>query len=397
MKKGVLLILFLLLVGCSRTYDRPNIVIIGLDAARADQVSEATMPNLMKFERDGFIFKNAITQAPWTLPSFMTMFTGVYPSHHKLTNRYVLTEGLPEVKLSPAIKTLAEMLKAQGYATGGFTGDAGVLGRYGYSRGFDIYVDNITFGGFNGSVPLALQWLSRTREPFFLFVHGYEAHGKYTLPPNFFNNRFNISPARWEYYRNKTIWRRNFSITPEEQAAWLRWDDQKLSLLDQRLKPLLDKLATLDNTIVVVMSDHGEGFYEHKMFDHGPNVYDEVAKVVLMLKLPNRKGMIINDQVGLIDVLPTLMKLTGQKCNQCEARGLFTGGNDQFTETDYLYDFYLRSLRTKDGWKLIYDMAAENWEMYDLDKDPLEQHNVAEEYPTRFKAMKKKVLDFIKS
>jgi len=346
----------------------------------------------------------------------------MYPHQHKLTNRYIITpnsDELIEVNLSRDIVTLAQLLKSRGYTTAAFTGDAGLLGRYGFKRGFDIYIDNKTFGGFERSAQLALRWLRKSpKEPFMLFVHGYEAHGKFNLSDDFYGEFFsqeealsyNVSDERWLYYRNISVYKRPFNLSQGEIKAWNDWYDQKLRLLDSRIHPLLeglDEMGYLNRTIIVIMSDHGEGLYEHKRFDHGLSLYDELVRVVLILKLPNQvHGRIINQQVRLIDVMPTLLELLGLPKNELsdQIQGvsivpMLKGKQmrlDAFSETDYLYNFFYRAIRTSDGWKLIYSPETDEFELYDLNTDPGETKNLVESNPKQFQGLRQELVSYLK-
>jgi arylsulfatase A-like enzyme len=126
----------------------------------------------------------------------MTWFTGVYPSEHRITNKFAMytTDVKKQAnlkELSPHLVTLADVLKGNGYATGGFTGNAGVNGGFGYEQGFDAYYyEPGKFGGFEQSIPRALEWLTANRgRKFFLFLHGYDVHGQHT-PAAGFDYRF---------------------------------------------------------------------------------------------------------------------------------------------------------------------------------------------------------------
>jgi arylsulfatase A-like enzyme len=136
--------------------------------------------------KEGFNFTNNISVASWTVPASMTWFTGVYPSEHRLTNKFSgfnppnnnVLSNLK--KLSPELVTLAEVLKQNGYATGGFTGNAGVNGIFGYSQGFDEYFfEKGKFGSMGVSIPKGLEWLRINKDKkFFMFLHGYDMHGQ---------------------------------------------------------------------------------------------------------------------------------------------------------------------------------------------------------------------------
>ncbi|NBO93886.1 MAG: hypothetical protein EBV06_16490 [Planctomycetia bacterium] len=155
-------------------YQDYNLVFISFDALQAAHLGalgyrEGVTPTLDTFAKQAFTFQNAYSVASWTVPASMTWFTGVYPSEHRMTNKYTLfrppIEKTANLKqLSPNILTLAEILRTRGYATVGFTGNAGVSSVFGYDQGFDIYsFDPGRFGGLDVSIPRALEWLRVNR------------------------------------------------------------------------------------------------------------------------------------------------------------------------------------------------------------------------------------------
>ncbi len=187
-----------------------NIVLISVDTLRADRVGvlgykKDTTPTLDKLAEESYVFTQAISVAPWTLPSHMSMFTGLYPSEHKMVNKVIITNSGEEVSanlssISPGIKTLAELLKEKGYINAGFTGGAGLGSDFGFNRGFDVYDDEDNFAGFENSLPKAINWVKSNKDnKFFLFVHGYDVHGQY-VPEGGYDNRY----LDFEYEGNLT-------------------------------------------------------------------------------------------------------------------------------------------------------------------------------------------------
>ncbi|MBM79649.1 MAG: hypothetical protein CMJ78_03520 [Planctomycetaceae bacterium] len=171
-----------------------NLVFVSFDALQAAHVSclgypRKVTPTIDSIAARGFNFRKATPVSSWTVPSSMTWFTGVYPSGHHIVNKYAICNPA-EIKiadlreLSPDLVTLADVLKQHGYATGGFTGNAGVGGGFGYEQGFDTYYYvKGKFGRMDESIPRALEWLKTKKDKkFFLFLHGYDVHGQSTPP-----------------------------------------------------------------------------------------------------------------------------------------------------------------------------------------------------------------------
>ena len=163
----------------------PNIVMVFMDTLRADHVhcygyDRPTSPNLDRLARQGTLFENAVSQASFSLPSYATVFTSLYPSQHGMLESWK--------KLAPAAQTLAQVVAANGYRTAAFVGGGHLMPQYGLDRGFETYKSIGDFSSLFWTVPAALGWLdSRGADdkPFFLFVHGYDVHGPYGPPLGF--------------------------------------------------------------------------------------------------------------------------------------------------------------------------------------------------------------------
>ncbi|MCK9594444.1 MAG: sulfatase-like hydrolase/transferase [Candidatus Omnitrophica bacterium] len=401
-----------------------NVLLVSFDALQAGHVgclgySRNTTPTIDSFAGEGFLFKNAVSQASWTVPATMSYFTSLYPSQHRCVNKYsVYTDNekiLTSLKdLSPETVTLAEVLKNNGYATGGFTGDAGVSGHFGFGQGFDTYFDGPKFGGMDTSIPEALKWLrSNHNRKFFIFLHGYDCHGQYD-PPNGFTRRyldFNytgpLKGGKEEQgrLREDSLNKNAISLTEQDAGFWRSLYDEKINDVDERFRQFIEalrKMGVLDKTVIILVSDHGTEFYEHKRFDHGHSLYDELIRVPLIFRLPGiKKNAVIPDQVRGIDIMPTVLdligiKITGKVKNQAKGvslRPLMNGEKlklDAYSETDYRFYTSKRSIRTADGWKLIYTMETGKKELYNLQTDPAETVNrVADEQKTAYELEQK--------
>jgi arylsulfatase A-like enzyme len=408
-----------------------NVLFISFDALQAAHVSHLgyfrqTTPAIDAIAAEGFSFKNAISQASWTVPASMTWFTSLYPSEHRCINKYSeYTEKekiLTNLKqLSPEVVTLAEVLKKYGYTTAGFNGDAGVGGHLGFNQGFDVYLDGSRFGGMDKSIPKALEWLKENhKKKFFLFVHGYDCHGQFD-PPDGFNKRF-VGPnykgplvggkAEQERLREEGLDKGSVTLSDEDVKFWRALYDEKINDVDARFRKFMEefeKLGLLDKTIIILVSDHGTEFYEHKRFDHGFSLYDELLHTLLVFRLPKAQGnRMIEDQVRGLDVMPTLFDLLGIKPSgkvNRQMRGvsllpLMHGAHMDLpacSETDYRLVTHKRSIRTNDGWKFIYTMETGQKELYNLKQDPGELDNLVEKEPRAAYEMEQKLFQWLKS
>ena len=168
-------------------------------------------------------------------------------------------------------------------------------------------------------------------------------------------------------------------------------------------------MGLMEKTIFVLTSDHGTEFHEHRRFDHGFSLYDELIHVPLIIKLPGQKsGKVVSDQVSSIDVMPTVLDLLGVKMPgkaEAQMRGasLVAGlqgrpvAKDVFFETDYRQYTYKRSVITKDGWKFIYTLEDKSRELYNLKTDPGEKKNLVETEPRRAYELEQKLFAYFKS
>jgi arylsulfatase A-like enzyme len=414
-------------------YKDYNVVFVSFDALQAAHVGSQgysvrnVTPTIDAMAKQGFNFTNAISVASWTVPASMTWFTGVYPSEHRLTNKFSVfnppnNNVLSNLKkLSPELVTLAEVLKENGYATGGFTGNAGVSGFFGYSQGFDEYFfEKGKFGSMGVSIPKGLEWLQKNKDKkFFMFLHGYDMHGQnvpvegfdYRFVDKGYDKKFTGSAVEQEALREEGLEKGAVALRDEDVRFWRAIYDEKIQRTDARFKKFMEeyeKLGLMDKTIFVLTSDHGTEFHEHKRFDHGFSLYDELIHVPLVIKLPKQKaGKIINDQISSIDVMPTLLELLDVKMpekakNQLRGASLVAGlkgsavAKDVFFETDYRQYTYKRGIQTKDGWKLIYTLENKNRELYNLKNDPHETKNLVDLEPRRAYELEQRVFAHFK-
>ncbi len=374
----------------------PNIILITVDTTRADRMGflgshRGLTPNLDALARRSVVFTHAYSQAPFTAPSHATILTGTYPQFHQVEDFQVpLAKDLP---YAPAI------LKAQGYHTAAFVGsivlDPSQGLSVGFDRGFDYYdagfhmampgEDHYNSTGRRGSdvVARALTWLSvREPGPFFIWVHVYDAHYPYD-PPEPFLSRYKSEPY-----------------------------DGGIAYVDSCMGKLLDKLRAsglFENSLIAVMSDHGEALGDHGEEFHGFFLYDATIQVPLLIKMPGERfAGKIDNRVGLVDVLPTILdaariavpsdvqgesllnmmampepppgRSAGRSPSDRErtaSNPTASPGRPLYAETEYGVRAYgwsaIRSLRT--GKYLL--IEAPRRELYDLATDPNAEHDLA--------------------
>jgi arylsulfatase A-like enzyme len=324
---------------------RPNVLLLILDTVRAMNLGlygydRATTPNLERFAERGVTFDWAMSAAPWTLPSHAAMFTGRYPFETKAYFRTALDETYP---------TLAEAMRARGYATAGFMANTEYAGRAtGLARGFIRYEDYVPSPGHlmsSSSIVRMLGWSRTLRKvlgyyelfgrryaadinaaflewqsetpghPFFAVLNYFDAHAPY-LPPEPYDTLFG---GRRE--RHYVVQQERYVMTkspelqehiPSELAAY----DASIAALDEHLGRLfteLERRGLLDNTVVIVTSDHGEEFGEHGIMGHAYNLNTTLLHVPLIVVAPNRApaGARVSDPANLRDLPATILDLVG--------------------------------------------------------------------------------------
>ena len=401
----------------SKPPKKTNLILISIDGLQAKHLHEYgyplnTTPNLDAFLEKSTLFTNAVSPSSWTVPTHMSIFTSMFPSEHKVVNKFSdfdlkTQKGIVAnlQKLSPNAVTLAQILKQNGYITGGFTGDSGVGAQFGFSQGFDTYYDGEVFGGLDGSIPRAIDWLKQNKDkPFFLFLHGYDVHGQHE-PKGGFDYRYVIKPYTGKYTGSKVEQGKlretglagiPLNLSEEDVNFWRAIYDEKINRTDLEFKDFIDQVQgmnLMDNTVVIVMSDHGTEFYEHQRFDHGHTLYGELVDVLFSVHLPGQKqGQKIDKLVSTLDILPTALKLLGiqnpvpQQVKGADLTPVFSGksvAHNVFSETDYRLYTFKRSLTTSDNWKLILTLENGNRELYDLNKDPKELNNLITQNPQK--------------
>ncbi len=386
----------------------PNVLLVSMDMLRADHVSaygyrRDTTPALDALAARGSRFAEAISTAPWTLPAHTALFTSLVDSVHGVNDG-------AGVALAPQVETLAEQFLGEGYATAGFYAGPYLHGAYGLGQGFETYrycapyaddydaADVEAWGrdpkaqrrSHHGSTnPLvygaAEEWLQAvpTNQPFFAFVHLWDAHYDFT-PPAPYDTMF-TDPAYdgWvtgeEFFFDQRI---HAGMDPTDLAHLVALYDGEIRWTDAHLRKLLDeleRLGRLDNTIVVVVSDHGTELFDHGSKGHRRNLYDESLRVPMVMAGPGVPvGQVHGGQVSLIDVAPTVLDLCGI-AGMNGAMGRSLGDlwrGEEWPEREAISELFadgnrLRSVRSKSR-KLIHNLASGAHARFDLAGDPLE-------------------------
>ena len=289
--------------------DGMNLVLISIDCLRADHVSaygyeRKTTPNIDRFAADGVLFRNAASVSSWTLPTHMSMMTGLMPSLHGASRAY---------KLSSSVPYLPEILAESGYQTLGVASGGYVSQAWGFERGFDVY-RMLTDRRASEIVDAALELVQRSRTPRqFLFVHLFDAHWPY-LPPREFLDRFDERPPDISDIMPKVIFRKP-PTGPEEIQHFVNLYDGEIAYLDQELGRFftgLKQAGLYDRSMIVLTVDHGESFYEHDVWQHSESLFEEVTHIPLIVKWPrNSITGDVESLVSQLNIFPTMLEQAG--------------------------------------------------------------------------------------
>lgn len=306
-----------------------NIVIISIDTLRADALGAYgragdPSPNIDRLARHSVQFLNAYAPAPKTAESHMTLFTGLYPSIHKVHTVRFWLKHLRIPKLSPRISTLAEKLKEVGYTTLGFHQGGNVSSEFGFGRGFDIYktlnfVDEYHWPQVKEHITSRL-----AGKKFLLFLHSYHIHDPY-LPHKRYHSRLESTyrgaiPHDSKVLEQMIVQKQCESI---RDCYWSKIDQNSkadierlrelyqtvLLEVDDRIGELLKLLKKFPRTIIILLSDHGEEFGEHGGLKH-LELYQEILRIPLLIHYPGQQvQQQIHTPASLVDIRPTIMDI----------------------------------------------------------------------------------------
>jgi len=395
-----------------------NVILISVDTLRADHLGcygykRETSPNIDALADDSVLFSNVYASSPWTLPSHVSMLTSLHGFHHQVYQ--------DDERMDPVILTLADLLRKNHFFCTAFTGGGFVSSVYGFSKGFDMYQEGE--GGVHRrdaaahSFELVAEWLdTRSQDKnFFLFVHTYQPHDPYVCPEPY-KDMFLAEDAEWRHINlmGHLGGRTNlFKPLPDKELQNIvGLYDGEVRYTDEALVgPFIRKLKQLglyDRTLIVFTSDHGEEFYDHKSWGHGHQLYDESLRVPLLVKFPGSRfrGTKISTIVSLVDVMPTILETLQVDVSELsfDGKSLFPIIEGKENEDRYFWaDIGDNVLNSHVPQKRSTNRGAEKFilnkryleedlsffgypppatgpvELYDLENDPREEHNIADD------------------
>jgi len=386
----------------------PNVVLIVVDTLRADHLSHYgyardTAMALDDFRAQSTLFSRAYSTAPWTGPSTISIHTGLSPARHGANAH---GDVLPD-----EANTIAEYLSGAGYSTYGISYNYEVSKKTGYDQGFDVFNDYkndvLDYPDIGFMVKRVDRWIdSKAVEPYFLYLQPMNTHGPYRVPPERQETLLGHRPSRlFEYYGDpmESILQegdldRRDDVTPEIIKSLVDQYDVAVHYTMEEVASILKALedgGLLDNTLVVLTSDHGEELFDHGGFSHGYSLNQEVIRVPLYLRMPRLTGMRTSDRiVSTLDILPTILELTNLPSEgDLDGRSLIEEAPEERNERLLVQRaaWAKRAL----GWSLVrgnehlidmehaYDATEAQAELFDLSSDPGEQHDRAQGQPDR--------------
>ena len=385
-----------------------NIILIVTDALRQDHVGtygyyRNTTPNIDKLAEKSIVFQNAISQATWTKPSIASLFTSTYPTRHQ-TYAIQGINNRGKIALPDSFNTLAEQLKQKKYKTMGYVNNAWLSPEYNLNQGFEeykfIYPDNKLTSKINEVIE------KHENEKFFLFVHYLGPHGPYT-PPKPYNSLFvekehdyiNLSKRNPKYLERKKPSKTELEYIISQYDGDIAYTDNEIG----KILNLLKEKKLLDTTIIIITSDHGEELADHRgIYGHETIPYDTLIKVPLIIKIPGimAKKRIITNQVQLIDLMPTLLNITGIRTPEgidgMNLIPLIKGNrieSNSFSEQNWKTKHVI-SIR-KDGLKYLYNTKTDKGMLFNLKEDPYELNELQGNNEIK-KRLKKEILDYYK-
>jgi arylsulfatase A-like enzyme len=392
--------------GLRRSLDGANVLLVFLDAARAEQVGaygyeRATTPEIDRIAREGVVFERAYTPAVYTLAAMSSVWTSQYPDRHheNVAHANELPAGSP---------TVVEALAARGFHTAGFVANAMAGRAKGFERGFEEFHEVFGFfpeelgsraGVFRRVLP---GWLGdRGGQRFFAYLHFREPHFPYDPPPPF-PSLFGPDAPLSRAQRRVKDWyidvnQGRVEPSEEEIAHLVRLYDANLAYADREIGALyraLEETGLLESTVLIIASDHGEQLYERGYISHSAQVLEQSIRIPLIVRFPQSTGISgrrVDGLVDLLDLAPSLLDIFGfpdddPARSEMQGRSLLPvvsgapGKRAILSRTVWERPVYaLRDQR----YKLIHDTRTGESELYDLERDRGEARDLAGREPVR--------------
>ena len=376
---------------------KPNVIVMLLDAQRADALgpygykARKTTPNLDKFASGAMVWDNVVSQDAWTVPSVASLFTGVDPQGHR-TMRFQVSQRVELDTMSLLHDTMAEQFKLGGYHTGAFIKSTVIDSSRGFSQGFDDF--NIVGGkdqAWGQSATqlndAAIPWLlerGKEGKPFFAYLHYMDPHSPYKPPEPFYSKYKGSYAGKFDGAHLQIEEAFKAGATKPTAEDWEHLHalyDSEIEYWDSefgRIYAALDGAGMTKNTVLVVLGDHGEAFYEHENIFHG-NLYQENIHVPVIMRGPGVKAGRMRAFAQLVDVAPTLADLAGiTKGKAWMGQSMVAAMGGGAGHSDCVYSEYVDMrmvVEPSTSLKLMLGDGPDK--LFDLKADPAEKNNLA--------------------
>jgi len=399
--------------------EKPNILLVVVDTLRADHLScygyhRKTSPFMDSIAESGVQFLRCFSQAPWTIPSFTTIMTGLYPEFHRIVGSPWNVPNANSIVLDDSIPLLAEQMLNAGYLTVAFDNLHQMASHpKWFVRGFNYYINLTPRSGLyhhhlraDETNNILLPWLaSHKHSPFFAFVHYWEPHLPYNQPKQFRN----LFPSRID--RATQLLSDGVEYVPfwgpksqmSERVIQAIGDyDGEIRFLDENIERLFEALereGLLDNTVVIITGDHGEAMVEKGIWFNHEDLFDPTIHVPLIISGPKRsfEPRKVSEFVELVDICPSILDIcrvpTSVQHQGISLKPYLKGATKNLTHKRYVHSVQdgRKPCRMicSDDWKLIHRLPGLTpggereaiFELYNRKEDAFEVFNVSHQFP----------------
>lgn len=425
-------------------YRSVPVVIYLVDSLRADRLGfygyteRPTSPNLDELAKESVVFEQAHAAAPWTLPSVASLITSVFPCEHQIYS------GLN--RISSSFDTLPEVLRDLGYFTGGAYSNLWVGPNNGLADGYQHFI--FTGGADQEHAPEVQNLLQEAGDkPFYFYLHSMEPHDTHATLSEYIielghvpvdlrlqykstHERYvKYKEADWEAHQplgttdNTALQKKAMAFFADNKESLNLLYDASVLRADSNLGDVvaeLKKTGAWDESVFIFISDHGEEIGDHGGWFHDQSVYEELTRIPMLIHFPGNEfaGQRIIEPASLLDIMPTVLDYLGRSklCQQCRGKSLMPiidprrtqieGGAAVQSLRTNIRTFYAPMKRergdmnvaVRDGrWKGIWNLELDSMEIYDLEADPGELRNLADEHRELVGSLTQQATTWLKS
>jgi arylsulfatase A-like enzyme len=382
-----------------------NVLIYLIDTLRADHLkpfnpgTRVKTPALEELVNMGStLFSSAHTQENWTKPSVATLLSSLLPWEHHATTT--------EAVVPASVDLLPERLQRVGFYTGAFIANGYVSDKFGFRQGFSSYRNYIREGRYSRAEFLAadvVEWLDKRPQdkPFMLYVHAIDPHVPYK-PTGQFMSIYDPLPYQGvvDFSGDNELLEKikigKIKLNPRDKVHLEALYDSEISYHDLHFRTMLaalDKRGLADETMIVVVADHGEEFWDHGSVGHGHSVYEELLRIPMVIRVPGvtLKPARVDSTSGLVDIVPTVFEALGQSVPEgLSGRSLMPELRGQYADAPPV-----AIAGFMDGWRtaVVSDLkliqrTEKRFMLHDLGSDPHEQSDVADKRPITTRYMR---------